>query len=372
MKFLFIPGNSPSPIFSQAVLATAARSAGHQVLVGGIEWVLPDIAGIGLAPVRISPLTEQDVANFMATVPQDPVEQAVAVGRIYAEIALDSQKALLELAEHWRPDIVVGGSMFYTAPLLAHQLGIPSVRLDWDRCESAMYAPGATEVLEPALPRFGLTAMPEPDLWVDICPPSLRAPDAPPVQLMRWSPVNPQVPLEPWMYSKGDRPRVYITAGARLFSGEHLRDMARAIGDLGVEVVIGAPERVAKDLRADLPDARIGWVPLDVLAPTCDVILHHGGGVTDMTAIRNGIPQVIVNYDISHDAMLQLAEFGAAIMLKPGEDAPEKIAAACRETLTDPRYRERAGQLAAEVEALPSPAEIVDRMEKLVTGSASV
>ncbi|CAM4011402.1 nucleotide disphospho-sugar-binding domain-containing protein [Kibdelosporangium persicum] len=368
MKFLFVPGNSPSPIFSQAVLATAARSAGHQVMVGGIDWVLPDIASVGLSPVRISPLTEQDVAEFMATAPEDPVEQAIAVGRIYARIALDTQRPLLELAEHWRPDLVVGGSMFYSAPLLAHQLGIPAVRLDWDRCDSAMYAPGAAEVLEPELSRFGLTTMPDPDLWVDICPPSLRAKDAPDVRLMRWSPVNPQIPLEPWMYRKGDRPRVYITAGARLFSGDHLRDMARGIADLGAEVLIGAPERVAKDLREQLPDATIGWMPLDVVAPTCDVILHHGGGVTDMTAIRYGVPQVIVNYDISRDAMQQLADYGAAIMLKPGEQEPEKIAAACREVLGDPRFRARAGELAAEIESLPAPAEVVGLMEKLVTG----
>lgn len=365
MRILFIPGNSPSPIFSHASLATAARNRGHEVIVGGIEWVLPEIAAIGLAPVKIADISEADVAEFMSTAPADPVEQAKAVGRVYAEIALQSLDPLLRMAEKWRPDIVVGGSMFYCAPLLAHRLGVPSVRVEWDRVDAAIYAPRAAEVLPPLLTEWGLDEVPAPDLWVDICPPSLRPTVDPDRQAMRWLPTNPQRPLEPWMYAKGERPRVYITAGARLFSGESLSHMARSVSDLGVEVVIGAPERVAADLRKELPDIQVGWVPLDVLAPTCDIILHHGGGVTDMTALHAGVPQVIVNQDIAAEAMQRLADHGAAVMLGADEQNAEEIAGACARVLEDPRYRQRARALSAEMAELPPPAEIVALMEKL-------
>ncbi|MFC4560984.1 nucleotide disphospho-sugar-binding domain-containing protein [Nocardiopsis mangrovi] len=369
MRILFIPGNSPSPIFSHASLAHAARSCGHEVIVGGIEWVLPDIAAIGLPAVKIADVTEADAAEFMGSAPPDPAEQAAAVGRIYSQIALQSQEPLLRMAERWRPDLIVGGSMFYAAPLLAHRLGVPAVRLEWDRVDAAMYAPGAREVLAPALAERGLDALPDPALWIDICPPGLREPGQDRGRRpMRWLPVNPQRTLEPWMYGKGDRPRVYITAGARLFGGEPLSHMARAVADLGVEVVIGAPERVAADLRAELPGIDIGWVPLDVLAPTCDLILHHGGGVTDMTALHFGVPQLIVNQDISGDAMGRLADYGAAMMLEPGRHGAADIAKACGRMLGDPRFRERAGTLAAEMAALPSPVEVVGLLEGLAGG----
>ncbi|MEE1733701.1 nucleotide disphospho-sugar-binding domain-containing protein [Streptomyces microflavus] len=368
MKALFIPGNSPYPIFSHAPLATAVRNAGHQVLMGGIEWVLPNIASVGLAPVKISPVSMEEVSAFMGAMPEDPLDQLKAVGRVYAEIALDSLEPLLDLADHWRPDIVVGGGMFYTAPLLAHQLSIPSVRLEWDRIDARMYDPGAEPVLAPLLGELGLDRVPDPDLWLDVCPPSLRPADPVPARPVRWIPGNPQRPLESWMYTKGDRPRVYITAGTRLFSGDALRDMAKSIAGLGVEVVVGAPENVAAELRDELPDVKIGWVPLDVLAPTCDVIMHHGGGGTDMTALNAGVPQLVAHPEYPTEATRQITEFGAAILVESG--GQDDITEACQKLLDDPSYRERAQILAQEFTELPPLGEIVAEMEKLVAARA--
>ncbi|GAB3476698.1 nucleotide disphospho-sugar-binding domain-containing protein [Amycolatopsis cihanbeyliensis] len=365
MKVLFVPGNSPYPIFSHAPLATAVRNAGHQVLMGGIEWVLPRIASVGLPPVKISPLSIEEVSAFVGSMPEDPVEQAKAVGGVYAEIAINSLEPLLELSEHWRPDIVVGGGMFYCAPLLAHHLGVPSVRLEWDRIDARMYDPGAIEVLQPLLAELNLAQVPAPDLWLGVCPPSLLPPDAVPAQPMRWIPANPQQPLEQWMYAKGDRPRVYLTAGTRLFSGDALLEMIRNLSGLNVEIVVGAPEQIAEELRADLPGVRIGWVPLDILAPTCDIIIHHGGGGTDMTALNAGVPQLIANPEYPTAATQQVVDYGAALTLTSDEQRPENIVAACNDLLSNPGYGERARELSREIAALPAPAEIVPVMEKL-------
>ncbi|CAM5723349.1 DNTP-hexose glycosyl transferase OS=Streptomyces fumanus OX=67302 GN=GCM10018772_37070 PE=4 SV=1 [Streptomyces fumanus] len=180
MKILFIPGNSPYPIFSHTPLATAARNAGHQVFMGGIDWVLPNIASVGLPAVKISPVSMEEVSAFMGAMPEDPAEQLKAVGRVYAEIAVDSLDRLLDLADHWRPDLVVGGGMFYTAPLLADHLGIPSVRLEWDRIDSRAYDPGAEPVLAPVLAELGLDKVPAPTCgWTcarPACGPRTRSP----------------------------------------------------------------------------------------------------------------------------------------------------------------------------------------------------
>jgi len=368
MKALFIPGNSPATIYTHAALATAVRNLGHSVFVAGINWLLPDIASMGLTPVQISPLSEADVIAFMAQMPEDFDEAARAAGRVYAEIAVEGLGPLLDMAEHWRPDVVVGGPMFYGAPLLAHHLAIPSVLLEWDRGDASIYTPGAMEVLRPVLAELGLDRLPDPDLRIDICPPSLRLPDAPPAQMMRFVPTNPQRPLEPWMYAKGDRPRVCVTGGSRVFQGDALRRLAIGITELGVEVVIAAPEAVAVQLREELPDVRAGWIPLDVLAPTCDVILHHGGGATDMTALASGVPQLIAIQDVSGVEMRRLADAGAAIMLSEDEQQPGNIVSACSELLANPKYRDRARGLAGEIALLPPPAEVVTHLEALATG----
>jgi hypothetical protein len=362
MKVLFIPGNSPQPIFSHTPLATSVRNAGHQVLVGGINWVLPAIVGVGLPPVQISPLSEAEVKEFIQSMPTDPDGWAHSVGGVYAEIALSSLPTLLEIAGQWRPDVVVGGGMFYTAPLLAHHLGIPSVRLEWDRNDTRPYDPGAEPVLRPTLDDLGLSAMPEPDLWLDVCPPSLRPADAPPSRSMRWVPVNPQKQVEPWMYTRPDRPRVYLTRGARMPDITDVRETARQLLGLDVEVVVGISEQLAEPLREELPEVRAGFVPLDVLAPTCDLIVHHGGGGTDMNALHAGVPQLVVDPEYPTVAISTLVGSGAALEA----DGAGEVADVAKELLSDQTYRTRARALSAELAELPPPADIVPELERLV------
>ncbi len=376
MKVLFIPGNSPQPIFSHAPLVNAVRSAGHQVLVGGINWVLPTIAGVGLPAVQISPLSEEEVGAFIASMPTDPESWAHSVGKVYAEIALSSLPNLMELAEHWRPDIVVGGGMFYTAPLLAHQLGIPSVRVEWDRNDTRPYDPGAEPVLRPLLDELGLAAVPGPDLWLDVCPPSLRPADAkdPERRPMRWVPLNAQKPLQPWMYTQPARPRVYLTRGARMPDVADLAATAKHLLELDVEVVVGTSEQLAEPLREQLPEVRAGFVPLDVLAPTCDLVVHHGGGGTDMNALHAGVPQLIVEPEYPAVAISTLVGSGAGLLVDDADDVPRGVGDAAKELLGNPAYRTRARALSAEIAELPPPARFVPQFEELTasTGQESL
>jgi UDP:flavonoid glycosyltransferase YjiC (YdhE family) len=235
---------------------------------------------------------------------------------------------------------------------------------------------GATEVLRPELEELGLDALPEPDLWIDICPPSLRPPDALRAQMMRWIPGNRQRRLEPWMYSRSGERRVAITAGSQAANPvvraqycDFLRRMIDNVGRDDLDIVVAAPDEIADELRQELPGVRAGWIPLDVLAPTCDVIINHGGGVTSMTATNAGVPQLLVPL-LSHTVAPshRWSEYGAAITLATGEDTPERCAQACTELLTDPTYTERARELAREIAGLPLPFEVVGVLEKIVAG----
>lgn len=367
MRVLFIPGNSPATVYTHAALATALQNSGHQVFVAGMDWILKDITSLGLPAMPISSMSEDDVVAFRETMPEEPDELARVVGEVYAQIAIDGLRPLLEMSQHWPPDVVVGGTMNYGAALLAEHLGVPSVRLGWDRSHSGPYDPGAQRILQPVLHERGLETLPEPDMWIDVCPPTLRPAGTTSRQPMRYIPRNPQCRLEPWMYARGERRRVCLTAGARVLEDGALGNLLKTLSEADVELVLPVPETVATELHAQFDDMRAGWIPLDVLAPTCDLIVHHGGGATDMTALHFGVPQLVVVQDVETGEMRRLAEHGAGITLYPDQQSPEHIRAACNEILTSPSYRNKAQSIAAEMATLPTPAEIVPQLEALAS-----
>lgn len=100
------------------------------------------------------------------------------------------------------------------------------------------------------------------------------------------------------------------------------------------EVLIAAPERAAEQLRPTLEGARIGWIPLDVAAPTCDLMLHHGGGITAMAGMSAGVPQLLTP-EAAYGEIIgrALSGFGSGRMLRteqlsPDQDPAEEIARA--------------------------------------------
>ncbi|MFD0039131.1 glycosyltransferase [Streptomyces anulatus] len=371
-------GGSMATVFSMGALASAVRNAGHQVIVSSTEEMMPTIAGIGLPAV---PFTDLSIGHFTTTDRAgNPVEftpggdaELRFTGAWFGRMAAAGLGPLRRLSESWRPDAVVGGTLSYVAPLLAAHLGVPFVRQSWDISETADIDAAAREELRPELDELGLSRIPAPDLLVDICPPSLRLPSAPPAQYMRWVPANPQCRLEPWMYEKGARRRVCVTSGTRVALAESagfLRTLVKEVSPLDVEVVVAAPADAAEELRAEFPGLRAGWFPLDVVAPTCDVILHHAGGSTGMTAMQAGVPQLLIPQGVNFEAgSRRIAEFGAAITILPGDDTPDTVTAACQELLSNSSYAQRAGRLADEIAALPLPSDVVGAIEKTASGS---
>ena len=134
-----------------------------------------------------------------------------------------------------------------------------------------------------------------------------------------------------------------------------------------MELLIGASEDIAEQLRVDVPGARVGWLPIDLLAPTCDLILHHGGGTTTLTTLAAGVPQLVWPQGGLHVAGAQaVVEQGAALAVTgDGVPDPDEVAAGCQELVADPRYRKCAESIAAEIAAMPLPADVVGMIERL-------
>lgn len=402
MRILFIVTGSQPTYFAVAPLATAARSAGHEVMLAAHEPWVKTAESIGLPtfcftaePMRhYMGLPITDDSRRSSPLPAD--EQMTGQGRGFARMGRAGLEPLLQFAGDWSPDLVVGSALCFSAMLLTARLGIPYVRLFENQIPIARIDAGAEEELRPDLEGLGLDRLPRPDLILDATPPSLRPSDAPaPAQPVRWIPSHPQRRLERWMYTRPEgRRRVLITSGSRsLMFHDEGWSMPLLVGELtamGVDVLVAAspgnreltghriPDRisVAERFGQDMGDVRVGWIPLDAVAPTCDLAVHHGGATTIPTLLVSGVPQLIIpegKPDYHRDAMARsLSDFGAARALSPraegtGRDPGEVIAAACRDMLAEPGYAERAAFLAKEIAAQPTPAEIVPKLEALAS-----
>ncbi|MDT8909765.1 glycosyltransferase [Amycolatopsis sp. PS_44_ISF1] len=379
MKVIVLAGITPSTFFAHVSLATALRDAGHQVMVtAAADDVVPAITAAGLAAVPVLPpgLTRERVTaeTGLFPPPPDALERERWAGGLFAAIESRPLEALVEFGESWRPDIVIGGMLAYGAPLLAARLDVPYVRQAWDIHDPELFDAGAESQLREQLERLGLTGLPEPDLLIEVEPPSLRQPGGRPGQMMRWIPGNAQCRLEPWMYTKGAATRVGITVGTAVADYDQydfVQGIVENVAALDVETAVAVPGEAVPTLRErmDGTGVHLGWIPLDVLAPTCDVLVHQSGGSTMMTALSFGVPQVLLP-DAGQfrqvDMARRLVEAGAALTLSHEQATTEAIAEKCQEIISDPGYAAAAAGLAAEIAALPLPSEVVRRIEGLV------
>jgi UDP:flavonoid glycosyltransferase YjiC (YdhE family) len=391
VKILFISSGSSATIFALAPLATAARNAGHEVLMTARDDAVPVVTGLGLPGVPVTSLTLRDfVYKDRSGKPVNPPrwdqpdQMMRFTGRWFGRMAAMTLDRHLGLAKSWRPDLVVGGKNSYAAPLLAAHLGIPWVRHSWDASEVALMDEGGNEELRPELDRLGLDRLSQPDLFIEIIPPSIRLAEVVPAasrQSMRWPPCTLQRRLEPWMYTREARPRVCVTAGSRTSSTaaatpgepdigracyELLRRIAADLATMDVDLMAGLPDEAASSLRGELSDLRAAWLPMDVVAHTCDLIVHPAGGQTTLTALNAGVPQLLLPQGGPIFGPAQrLADYGAAITLMPGQDTRAGLTEAAQELLSNPAYRERARALSREMSAMPPPAEMVGTLEKL-------
>lgn len=374
MRILFVAGGTSGVIFSIIPLAQAARNAGHEVFMAAPEDVMPTIASAGIPAVPVTSRkmldTLLDAEGNRRPIPTDLHERYIFNGRCFGRYASWCLDGLLPLVGCWRPDVVVGGALAFAAPVVARYAGVPYVKHAVDMGEPRTIDLAAAAELSPNLKRLGFHEMPWSDLFIDICPPSLREADALPAQLMRYVPYSTKGRIEPWMYTKGSRTRLLVSAGSRVSPDSNfdiLSGLVQKVSQLDVELLIAAPESAAAAL-APLPEnVRVGWLPLDVVAPTCDLVVSHAGGTTVLGHMSYGVPQVLIPYlPYAVGFTVRLSEYGAAKMVRPEDDSPENITQACQQVLDTQSYRQRAQDIADEMSGLPGPYQALTAVEQLM------
>jgi MGT family glycosyltransferase len=96
------------------------------------------------------------------------------------------------------------------------------------------------------------------------------------------------------------------------------------------------------------------WIAQAEVMPHAAAMVGHGGAGTTLTALAAGVPSVFI--PLFADQPLnarRVAALRAGIALHHGADSTPQLASAVEELLADPGYRERAVQLAEEIQTLP-------------------
>ncbi|MDJ0362337.1 nucleotide disphospho-sugar-binding domain-containing protein [Rhodococcus sp. H29-C3] len=372
MRALFyVAGTSPASAFALGPLASSLRAVGHDVLLAGFEEIAPSIVSIGLPAATVAnghntesikTVEGREEIGF----PHNPDEELPFLGRWFGRQASFAHAELAGLARGWSADVIIGGSLAYGAGLAAAACDLPYVRQSWDLFDFGGATPYAIPELAKEFAETGIETLPPPRFEVDICPPGLA--DQHGQHFMRWTPHNKQRVIQSWMYSRPPQGRICVTMGSFRSADprvlHRLCALVEGLLPLGREVVVAAGDAESETIRQRFPAVRAGWIPLETLLPTCDVIVHHAGGLTAINAINAGIPQVILNpFQAYVPPLRKLEEKGCVRTLYREQGTPTAVAEECARILADASYKESARNLAEEALKTPTAPTIVARLE---------
>lgn len=296
---------------------------------------------------------------------------------LYGEVADRMVDDLLALARSWRPDLIVFDPLTHAGPVVARLVGVPAVR--------TLFGPDATYFinvtgLDPLLNRFGLDEI---DLLgtatVDPCPPGLQLPEqiAPARRIRtRYIAHNGLSEVPGWVHRRPERARICLTWGTSIhrllgdrgfLPGEVLAGCAKLADERGADLVLAITANQRTMLPALPSNVKVvESVPLDALLPTCQALIHQGGAGTMLTALRHGLPQIVLPQILDEGVNgYLLASAGAGVLRRATEVTAADLVAAGHLLLDDPAYREAAGRLRAEMLDQPTPTAIVDDLVAL-------
>ncbi len=274
----------------------------------------------------------------------------------------------------WRPDLVVHELANPGAGLAAKVAGVPALCHGFGR----MWSEGEMQsVGQELLAEFGAElgvdvptedAMVLGNPYLDICPPS--------VQEKRFLAANDTIPLRPVPYAEPgelpgwvvahERPLVYLTLGTAFGAPGVLRTaIAGLAGFTDTRVLVAAGPSVEVDALGEVPEhvTVLPWVPQADLLPYTDLVVHHGGSGTTLGSFAVGAPQLVLPQGADQFANGNaVVAHGLGDQLVGDQVTTEAVADRARRLLTDSVVRAAAKAIAAEVAAMPSPAEIAARL----------
>ena len=377
MRVVFAAIPAYGHLYPLMPLALACAEAGHDVVVATGE---PFLERLPLPTWPSHPVENGIDWAFAETARRHPELEGyeVAIAMFSDVTAGMVAERLLTGLPGLAPDLVVFEVMNSGAGIAADILGIPAVAFSiglWGAVPAVIHG-AAVRYQSDLWARQGRTPPERPVLaraLVEPTPPSLRRTgDLPDDQVLSIRSVaySESVGVVPgWLAAPRSRPRVYVTLGTVSFGAvDVLRRAVTDLASLDVDVLVAVgPDGDPAVLGPVGERVHVEtFVSQAEVLPLVDVVVHHGGTGTVLGTLAAGLPQLLLpqGADQFYNASL-LPEVGAGRALRNDEQQPGAIAAVVAAMLESGSEREVACRAAAEIAALPAPADLVPELVRL-------
>jgi UDP:flavonoid glycosyltransferase YjiC (YdhE family) len=355
MRILFTACPMYGHVNTMLPLARAARRAGHDVAVATGADLAGHVARNGLVAWPVGPTHDEAGggadADWMA---------------YFATSAHKRAQDLVPLADRWRPDLVITDETELAGPVVAavtgarhvvHGLGImPPMRI-WDAFSAMMRGLYETWSLPDTV--AAIRDVP----YLEICPPSLRAPDeriwahTVAIRPAMGEPV-PGDTLPAGLDALPHTDTVHLTLGT-VFHGNRdvLRTALAGLRDLPVNVVVAVGPGVDPDGLGPAPAHVVvaPYLPHALLLPRCRLVVSQGGAGVMFGALTHGLPQLVLPQGAEQFLNAEASQrAGASLTLNPDEVSAPAVAAAVARLLGEPSFTAAARVVRTEIEAMPT------------------
>ena len=371
-----------------APFAQALALAGHEVAFVGTSFFCAEIGGYGF---RAFPAGVDDWLVAPSPPRQAPVAAPAQAASVLRDVFLPNAERrlpeMLAIARDWRPDLIVREHTEYAGALVAERLGLPHAAVQISAWGGLLAESDVIAALDRL--RGGLGLSPDPGLamlhrhlTLLPCPASYPDPALPLPGTARFvqhcdfdRDLRADDGLPDWFARLPARPVVYATLGtAYNRTPGILAAILDGLCDEPIKLIVTVNHN--QDPAAfgpQPPNVLIArYLPQSLVFPRCDLVVTHGGSGTVRSAIRHGLPLVVVPIAADQpENARRCAALGVARVIAADERTPAAIRAVVWAILGDLRYRARAVALQAEMLALPTPTEAVRWFERLYMETAT-
>ncbi len=403
MRVLFTSVDWTGHLFPMVPLGWALRAGGHEVAVLCSNAMAPAAARAGLTPLPrlattgvlaarvnnylraraghsraeglppIHPVTGAEMASLDEFDPSVYAAPDPATNERWLRARIS---VLRQVAEEWRPDLVVHDLASVDGRVIAEIADVPAVAHLWGLVADAEDEPAMDyrpEMIDVAFESLGLRNRgARIEHVIDPTPPSL-APPTHAVRLgMRYVPYNGTGAMPRWVLAPRDRPRICVVWGTsvtRIYGPRSflVPRIVTALAGLDADVVLAID---AGDVAGigPLPDnvRLLERAPLHALLGGCDAVVHNGAAGSAMTTLAAGLPQLALSIsDEQAGNGVRVARAGIGLHLPGVASTVPQIRAAVQRLLTDPDIAAAASRVARENRDQPVPADLVEPLIKL-------
>lgn len=387
MKVLLTAAPAISRVGQMVPLATALKQTGHEICWATSRSLAPTLRRMSFDCAEIVPdlgSLQHHAAERWSSWPAWPPDRRAL--HLFAVLLPQMILSRLEsLIVDWNADLVVFEEFEFAGPLAAAVCGRPSVCLGWPgprRTAGNLAALAqAVEQLWSAqgLAEVGLRQRLAGTLRISTCPPSLD---------LKFDPTDAgEILMQPGSMTSDllDEHGVVPTLGGAVHAslgtvGEYTSDpgvldaIVTGVHLAGRCLVLSVGPRLDPERWHD-PTAGVyayRAVSHDSILRQASVTIFHGGVGTFWRALSHGCPLIVAPQGAASQARnaRACARRGVGISLGVSRPSARSVADAVRLVTDNAHYRLAALSVAREISSMPSPEQVIPRLERLASGSS--